>query len=106
VLYASSKNFRYYKSGTLKSCCDKELDPDCDDMELGYNHAVTVTGYKTKTNKKGKTSGFWRVMNSWGKDWGDKGFIKIDLFGKDDGVCNINKFGVWTVDFDHDTIEG
>jgi len=54
VLYASSKNFRYYKSGILKNCCDKDLDPDCEDMDLSVNHAVTVTGYKVKKRKNGK----------------------------------------------------
>ena len=26
--------------------------------------------------------------------------IKLDLFGDNDGVCNINRHGVWSVDFD------
>jgi len=55
VLQASSKNFKFYKSGVLKSCCDRDLDPDCDDMSLGYNHAVTVWGYRVAKSKKGKT---------------------------------------------------
>jgi len=32
VLYASAKNFRFYKKGVLKSCCDRDEDPTCDDM--------------------------------------------------------------------------
>ena len=98
MLYASSKNFRYYKSGILKSCCDKELDPDCNDEDLGMDHAITITGYKVK----GKNNGFWRIQNSWGDDWGQNGFIKLDLYGEGDGVCNINRYGVWTVDFNID----
>jgi len=31
--------------------------------------------------------------------------IKLDLFGDNDGVCNINKLGVWSVDFDLDSID-
>ena len=46
VLYAGGKNFRFYKNGILKSCCDRDEDPTCDDMDNQINHAVTVWGYK------------------------------------------------------------
>ena len=45
VMNYSSDMFRYYKSGILRSCCDKELDLDCDDLDLPLDHAVTITGY-------------------------------------------------------------
>jgi len=61
VLYASSKNFRFYKSGVLESCCDRKEDPTCDDMSNQINHAVTVWGYKVEKNKKGKITGHWRI---------------------------------------------
>ena len=34
------------------------------------NHAVAVVGYGKQGNSK-----FWKIRNSWGKGWGDKGYI-------------------------------
>jgi len=31
--------------------------------------------------------------------------IKLDLFGDNDGVCNINRHGVWSVDFDLESMD-
>jgi len=67
VLNASAKNFKFYKSGVLKSCCDRDLDPNCDDMNLRNDHAVTVFGYKVKKNEKNDTVGHWKILNSWGE---------------------------------------
>ena len=83
----------------MKSCCDKDLDPDCSGAG-DINHAVTITGYFTKTHTKtGRTTGHWRVQNSWGTEWGINGHMNIALFGEGYGVCNINKYGVWTANF-------
>ena len=46
-----------------------EYDEDYDNY-LGGNHAITIIGYDDK-------SGLFEIMNSWGKDWGNKGYIKI-----------------------------
>lgn len=99
-MYFGSNKTRFYKSGVLKSCCDREEDPGCDDMSEDVTHAITVYGYKVQKNKNGRTIGHWKIQNSWGEGWGYNGLMKVDLFGDNDGVCNINRYGVFSVDPD------
>ncbi len=40
---------------------------------FGGNHAMTVVGYDD-----GRKSGAFRIINSWGEDWGDKGYIWVE----------------------------
>lgn len=49
------------------------------------NHAVTIVGY----SNDGETTPYWIVRNSWGADWGEKGYIRIAI-QEGDGVCGIN----------------
>ena len=63
ALYVGS-SFHVYKNGIyqdISGCQGKRP-----------NHAVTVVGY-------GNTGGhnYWRVRNSWGTYWGDKGYIRM-----------------------------
>lgn len=54
------------------------------------NHAVLAVGFDL-TNKKP----FYKVKNSWGESWGDKGYFKIKI-GKRKGTCTIAGSG-WNV---------
>ncbi len=42
------------------------------------DHSMTLVGYGEETNKDGKVIKYWLLQNSWGKDWGDNGFIKFE----------------------------
>jgi len=56
-------------------------DPRCEEGEI--NHTVLIVGF----DKTGPVP-FWIVKNSWGPEWGDKGYIKMKM-----GVnsCRINE---------------
>jgi C1A family cysteine protease len=58
-------SFYDYSSGVYS-------DPTCPDDK--HNHSVAIVGWGTD-----ETSGeaYWIVRNSWGPDWGDKGYIKV-----------------------------
>ena len=127
ALHAGSKQFRFYKSGTLKECCDAS-NANCQEDTVKINHGVTLVGYSegtsSKTVRKCKVEdwyvncteeldegsgeadaqgdkNYWKLQNSWGKHWGDNGFIKFEI--KDgNGVCGINRYGMYWVNWDHE----
>jgi hypothetical protein len=69
--------FRYYKSGILNSSsCGTTLD-----------HAVIAIGY-------GELNGtpYWLIRNSWGKSWGEAGYVKLFRgTANDAGMCGVLK---------------
>ncbi|XP_012559697.2 procathepsin L [Hydra vulgaris] len=62
---ASKPSFQSYKSGVYN-------EPTCGNGITNLTHAVLVVGYGTEKGHK-----FWLVKNSWGKTWGDHGYIKM-----------------------------
>lgn len=69
---ASSKEFRFYKSGIFDEC--------------GYNldHAVLLVGYGTEGDKD-----YYTIKNSWSDTYGDEGYIKISRGVHSFGTCGI-----------------
>ena len=65
VIDASEPAFQLYKSGIYYSdTCGRN----------GLNHVVTVVGYGMD---KEQGQAYWLVKNSWGKGWGEEGYIRI-----------------------------
>ena len=72
---ASSLYFQFYSKGVLSNKkCGLDLD-----------HGITLTGYGTLDSKD-----YWECKNSWGNDWGMKGYILIERTAEDGpGMCGI-----------------
>ncbi|KAK9073387.1 hypothetical protein SSX86_007711 [Deinandra increscens subsp. villosa] len=71
---ASSGDFRFYDSGIFDGSCGRDLD-----------HDVLLVGYGTKDG-----TDYWIVRNSWGEDWGDQGYIRMERnTNEKEGKCGI-----------------
>nr|P84346.1 RecName: Full=Mexicain [Jacaratia mexicana] len=75
VTDSRGRGFQFYKGGIYEGPCGTNTD-----------HAVTAVGY-------GKT--YLLLKNSWGPNWGEKGYIRIKrASGRSKGTC-----GVYTSSF-------
>jgi len=73
VAFEVHKDFYYYKSGVYQytGLTDKfnPFEP--------ANHGVMLVGYGTDTTDPTSHIDYWIVKNSWGTDWGEKGYFRI-----------------------------
>ena len=73
ALEADSKAFQFYHSGIFNDpACGTQLD-----------HAVVITALGTDQRSQQR---YWRIRNSWGSGWGDRGYINL-LYGAN--MCGI-----------------
>jgi C1A family cysteine protease len=73
---ADTQYFQSYSSGILDL-------PYCN---TNLNHGVLIVGYGEDNGKK-----YWLVKNSWGDNWGEKGYFRILRTddNNDPGICGI-----------------
>jgi len=76
AIEADQSSFQSYSSGVMTKTCGTNLD-----------HGVLAVGYGTQG-----TADYYQVKNSWGADWGDKGYIYLGRgaqFNGNKGQCGI-----------------
>ncbi|XP_047044157.1 vignain-like [Lolium rigidum] len=72
---ASSNDFKFYSEGVFSVGCGTDLD-----------HGVAAVGYGTTRDK----TKYWIVKNSWGENWGEKGYIRMQRgVSQAEGLCGI-----------------
>ena len=80
---ADQSVFQFYSGGVMDSACGTQLD-----------HGVLAVGYGVDTGKE-----YYKVKNSWGADWGEKGFIRLGRGAKfnPSGQCGIQMMASYPV---------
>ncbi len=65
----TEKKFMLYKDGVF-------VDTTCLNGSNDLNHGVLTVGYGS-VNSTGTSQDYWIVKNSWGKTWGEGGYIRM-----------------------------
>lgn len=71
---ARSTAFHSYSSGIFN-------DSSCGDQ---HDHATDVVGYGTDAGVD-----YWLMRNSWGADWGESGYMRLEVMATGNGYCGI-----------------
>ncbi|KZV28019.1 hypothetical protein F511_29289 [Dorcoceras hygrometricum] len=73
---AGGSDFQFYSEGVFTGGCGTDID-----------HGVAIVGYGTTLDG----TKYWIVKNSWGAEWGEKGYIRMrrGVRVKVEGLCGI-----------------
>lgn len=74
AIYASQPGFSNYAGGVYTGCTSKATD-----------HAVSVVGYGTDS----VYGPYWKIKNSWGPSWGEKGYVRMQRNTKMCGIASV-----------------
>nr|CAD1820047.1 unnamed protein product [Ananas comosus var. bracteatus] len=75
AIEASGSDFQFYSEGVFTGACGTNLD-----------HGVALVGYGTTQDG----TKYWIVKNSWGADWGEKGYVRMQRgVSAQEGICGI-----------------
>ena len=73
-----ANQFQFYKQGIINRCSEN------------INHAVLAVGYGEEEGMK-----YWLIKNSWGGDWGERGYVRIEKDAGGMGRCAITYSSVY-----------
>jgi cathepsin F len=71
--------FQFYIGGIIDESA-YSCDPE------GLNHGVVLVGYGHDDDED---KDYWLIRNSWGKYWGEKGYVRV---ARGKGVCGVNTY--------------
>jgi len=75
---ADAEEWQFYIEGVFYLPCGTELD-----------HGILLVGFGSETDVFDQTMPFWIVKNSWGADWGEDGYLRVE---RGVGECGLNLF--------------
>jgi len=78
AIAANAEEWQFYIGGVFYVPCLASLD-----------HGILIVGYGVETDVFDQTMPYWIVKNSWGADWGEDGYIRIE---RGVGKCGVNQF--------------
>lgn len=76
VVSADATPWRMYAGGVFDNC----------GRDAVVNHAVLLMGYGQAPEGK-----FWLIRNSWGRSWGERGFIRLLRHDEDGAYCGVDR---------------
>ncbi|KFK39561.1 hypothetical protein AALP_AA3G260200 [Arabis alpina] len=82
VAFQVVHEFRFYKKGVFTSTT-------CGNTPMDVNHAVLAVGYGVEEGVP-----YWLIKNSWGGDWGDGGYFKMEMGKNMCGVATCSSYPV------------
>ncbi|CAM8926170.1 unnamed protein product [Rhodiola kirilowii] len=90
---AEGSAFQFYKEGVFTGHCGTDLD-----------HGVVAVGYGTTRDG----TKYWIVRNSWGADWGEEGYIRLERgISERQGMCGIAMEASYPIiDQSNNSVEG
>lgn len=77
AISVAASDWALYLSGIFDTCS----------RDAVIDHAVTLVGY----GEQGKGDKYWLIQNSWGRDWGEEGRIRLLRSDDDDARCGVDR---------------
>ena len=79
---AGNSYWQSYSRGIMNQCGNAQ----------DVDHGVTLVGVHQDDNEN-----YWKIKNSWGTTWGEKGFIRLNRDIKQGNICNICSYGFYPI---------